>query len=117
MREKQIEQSLSEFIQSRSGIVGDCLVWQGARNDRGYGFISVEGKLFRVHRIAYQLAFGNIPVGLNVLHKCDNPSCIKLDHLFLGTCKDNTRDAMVKGRFRPSEFGKLAHPLITAKRL
>ena len=62
-------------------------------------------------------SIGEIPIGMNVLHRCDNPPCIKLDHLFLGTCKDNTRDAMSKGRFRPSEFGKLAHQLVTAERL
>ena len=97
--------------------VGACLVWQGAKNTRGYSFISIGAKLIRVHRLIWKLAYGDIPQGLNVLHKCDNPPCIKLDHLFLGTLKDNTRDAILKGRFRPSEFGKLAHSLVTAERL
>ncbi len=109
--------SLSQRLLERTKTVGDCLIWQGATNTRGYGFISIGAKLFRVHRLIWQLAHGGIPQGFNVLHKCDNPSCIKLDHLFLRTFKDNTRDAMLKGRFRPSEFGKLAHSLVIAERL
>ena len=97
--------------------VGACLIWQGAKNDRGYGYISIGAKLIRVPRLIWKLEYGDIPQGLNVLHKCDNPPCINLDHLFLGTPKENTRDAMLKGRFRPSEFGKLAHSLVTAERL
>lgn len=110
-------QALLERLMVRTKEVGECLVWCGAKNTRGYGFISLGTRIIRVHRLIWQLANGSIPIGMNVLHKCDNPSCVKLDHLFLGTCRDNTRDAMLKGRFRPSEFGKLAHQLVTAERL
>ena len=107
----------AQRLLERTKEIGDCLVWQGAKNTRGYGFISIGAKLIRVHRLIWKLAYGDIPKGLNVLHKCDNPPCVRLDHLFLGTLKDNTRDATLKGRFRPSEFGKLAHSLVTAERL
>ena len=102
---------------ARAKAVSNCLEWQGARNTAGYGFISIGCKIIRVHRLVWQLSYGDIPQGFSVLHKCDNPPCIKLNHLFLGTPKDNTRDAILKGRFRPSEFGKLAHTLVTAERL
>ena len=108
---------LPQRLLEKTKEIGDCLVWQGAKNTRGYGFISIGARLFRVHRLIWQLSYGDVPQGLNVLHKCDNPPCIKLEHLFLGTPKDNTRDAMLKGRFRPSEFGKLAHSPVTAERL
>ena len=116
-RKYNLTSPLPQRLLERTKVVGDCLVWQGAANASGYGFISINAKLFRVHRLAWQLSYGDIPTGLDVLHKCDNPPCIKLDHLFLGTPKDNTRDAMLKGRFRPSEFGELAHSLVTAERL
>jgi hypothetical protein len=51
------------------------------------------------HRIAYELAYGPIADGLQVLHRCDNPPCCNPAHLFLGTIKENIHDAMAKGRF------------------
>lgn len=67
------------------------------------------------HRISWQLSYGQIPVGLCVLHKCDNPSCVRPDHLFLGTKKDNTRDMFVKGRNRIRSLSGMDHPRGMAK--
>lgn len=53
------------------------------------------------HRLAYEEAFGPIPPGLWVLHKCDTPACINPDHLFVGTNADNVRDREKKGRWKP----------------
>lgn len=52
-----------------------------------------------VHRVMYAAEVGQIPLGLLVLHKCDNPKCCNPEHLFLGTHKDNTQDCIAKGRF------------------
>lgn len=78
----------------------NCWVWQGDKNYQGYGRISVGGHHTRMfaHRFSYQLHYGTIPLGLCVLHHCDNPPCVKPDHLFLGTQIDNNLDAYKKGR-------------------
>jgi hypothetical protein len=78
--------------------VGDCWEWTGFRSPQGYGSVAVNGKAARTHRVAYMLTFGEIPAGMCVCHKCDNPPCCNPAHLFLGTHKDNRIDCIRKGR-------------------
>jgi hypothetical protein len=80
---------------------GDCHEWQGALTYNGYGRIGVNGKVQRVHRVAYELAHGPIPEGIVVCHRCDNPRCCNPDHLFLGTTQENVDDKVQKGRHKP----------------
>lgn len=75
----------------------DCVLWEKARS-RGYGVVSVGGKMLRAHRYAYELEHGPIPDGMVVMHLCDNPACINVDHLRVGTQADNMRDRDRKGR-------------------
>lgn len=75
-----------------------CWEWTASKNITGYGKINIGGKLFGSHRFAYELTYGEIPDGLNVLHRCDNPPCCNPDHLFLGTHSDNSKDMSEKGR-------------------
>jgi hypothetical protein len=85
---------------------GDCWLWTGARDQHGYGSLSVahEGRERRrsvpvkASRVSWQIHNGPIPAGMWVLHRCDNPPCVRPDHLFLGTQLDNMRDASAKGR-------------------
>lgn len=75
-----------------------CWVWKACKNQKGYGQVRVKKQAYLAHRFAYELAFGPIPPTMNVLHKCDNPSCVNPDHLFLGTLTDNNQDMCQKGR-------------------
>ncbi|WP_341856406.1 HNH endonuclease signature motif containing protein [Brachybacterium sp. GPGPB12] len=78
---------------------GECLVWIGSRDLSGYGRVKAEGLPPRgAHRAAWELANGQIPDGLVVRHKCDNPPCVRLEHLELGTAQDNVNDMIARGR-------------------
>lgn len=79
---------------------GGCHVFTGSRNDRGYGQIWHEGRLWYTHRFVWTQANGEIEPGLQVMHSCDNPPCCNLEHLSLGDHRDNALDMMMKGRGR-----------------
>ena len=75
-----------------------CWLWTKCADRSGYGFMSVGGKAERAYRVAWALVHGDIPGGKVICHRCDQPSCINPDHLFLGDQADNIRDMMAKGR-------------------
>lgn len=78
-----------------------CHLWTAVCSGRGYGTFSIKHKSVSAHRTSWELNRGQVPVGLWVLHKCDTPSCVNPDHLFLGTGSDNALDALQKGRRVP----------------
>lgn len=78
-----------------------CRLWDKATDGDGYG---VSGKLARsnsrlTHRAAYELFYGAIPEGLQVLHRCDRTNCIEPTHLYAGTDADNMQDKVRRGRW------------------
>lgn len=77
---------------------GNCHTWTAYTDKAGYGLLNVMRHPYLATRIAYKLATGKDPEGLHVCHRCDNPSCVRPDHLFLGTDADNLRDMSAKGR-------------------
>lgn len=84
-----------------------CWIWIGGKTSDGYGKFYLNGIKRRAHRVAWVIRNGQIPEGLNVLHNCDNPSCVNPDHLFLGTQIDNIIDMVSKGRNRDRSVGRL----------
>lgn len=91
-----------------------CWLWTGPINDDsgGHGaMIRFRGRFILPHRLSWELTHGPIPDGLCVLHNCpggDVPHCVRPDHLYLGTHRDNMRDASEKGQF-PCRKGELHH--------
>lgn len=91
-------ESIEELLSARSCVRGDCIEYTGAKDYDGYGLFKYRNKQYKAHRASYELSFGPIPAGLCVMHSCDNPSCIKPEHLSTGTDKDNQADKVKKNR-------------------
>ena len=77
---------------------GPCWIWTAGRFATGYGCFRLQGKSLKAHRVAYELEVGPIPLGLNVLHRCDVPLCVNPAHLWVGTARENNADMLEKGR-------------------
>lgn len=92
MRRLAQEEFANRTVRSATG----CLIWLGPRTGKYGGW----GRHGYAHREAYRRANGEIPEGLLVLHRCDNPLCVEVSHLFVGSQQDNVDDMIAKGRQR-----------------
>lgn len=106
---------LPEVFWERTDRSGECWEWQGRIGPYGYGLVNLgwRGTVMFAHRFAFDVSRGcDIPDGFMVCHRCDNRKCVRPDHLFLGTAKDNNVDKMLKGRGlspRPHVAGEHNH--------
>lgn len=82
-----------------------CWNWIGGKDKDGYGKLQLYGASLRAHRFAYKLYKGHIDDTLMVLHTCDNPSCVREDHLYQGTNEDNVQDRIIRQR-QQSQWGE-----------
>jgi len=95
------------------GPVTDCWLWQGVKNNKGYGMFGVgrdartgKHRNMLAHRFSYQMELGHIPEGKYLCHTCDNPACVNPYHLFVGDQLANMRDRLAKGRHH---YGNRTH--------
>ena len=78
--------------------LGACWEWTGVLSNGEYGYFRLYGSMVFTHKHAWETENGKIPHKIKVCHKCDNPKCVRLSHLFLGTQQDNVHDMIRKGR-------------------
>jgi hypothetical protein len=101
-RRLQSDNDARRFLLDNSEVdsVTGCWLWTGCKTEFGYGRMRFHGVQQKAHRVAYALFAGDMRPNLLVCHHCDRPACINPKHLFLGTHKDNTQDAVKKGRMK-----------------
>ena len=92
---------------------GDCWLWIASKDKDGYGQITVGGKVKKAHRLVVEMDGSDVPSGMCVLHHCDTPSCVRLDHLYIGTMADNVRDRDNRKRRAPPKGEKNGRAKLT----
>ena len=97
--QKDLVQSFWEKVNKTDG----CWLWTGSISSGGYGAMCRKRKSIVASRFSWEIHRGAIPDGLWVLHHCDNPACVRPDHLFLGNVRDNVNDCKKKMRHAHGE--------------
>jgi len=80
-----------------------CWVWKGYKNKDGYGKLRDKKTNRGAHRVSWEMKNGEIPKGMFVLHKCNNPSCVNPGHLYLGNQLQNMKDRVTAGHYSTGE--------------
>lgn len=102
---------LARFWSSVVDVPSGCIEWTGRLNDKGYGVIGVyersecRSRQVLAHRLSWAIVKGVDPGDNLVLHHCDNPKCVREEHLYLGTFRDNVQDCLRRGRHRNGRAG------------
>jgi len=99
---ENLNQDIKERFWANVDIADNCWNWTASRNQYGYGRMCIttsykKKKWLQAHRISYAIFYGPIPEGKIICHHCDNPACVRPDHLYCGTWANNTHDAVVRG--------------------
>lgn len=98
---RKIRRGMSQYerVMDNVATAGGCLEFMGARRPAGYGVVDNRG----AHVIVWEHHNGPVPAGMLVRHTCDNPPCVDIDHLLVGTMKDNRQDAVRRARTATGE--------------
>lgn len=114
IRNKKYESFLECYEDNiKKNLEAGCWEWQSTTR-KGYGWMCVKNERIACHRFAYTNFIGEIPDGMWVLHKCDNPLCSAPSHLFLGTHSENMQDCINKKRHQWREGNLLEDRLLRA---
>ncbi len=83
---------------------GDCWLWTGKKDKDGYGIAQRDGKEIKAHRLSWLITHGQLNPQLCVRHNCDNPPCVRPDHLIEGTKQANSKDMSDRNRSGPQKY-------------
>src|SRR5258708_17257341 len=87
-----------KFIERNLRKDGSCLIWTGKVGKKGYGYVKLNRETYYLaHRVSYAIEYGD-PYPYQVNHSCDNPTCVNIKHLHLGTPKSNMQECSDRGR-------------------
>lgn len=100
-----------EKVQKADG--DGCWLFTSNLNRDGYGAIKIGSRNVGAHRVSWELTYGAVPRGLDVLHRCDTPACVRPDHLFVGTHQENMADMIAKGRKNPARGSRNGRAKLT----
>ena len=96
----KIKEITTKKVSSPSYCKGECIIIDSHYVCKGYPKIKINGKMQLVSRMVYKYCWGEIPDGMIIRHKCDNPGCINPSPLEIGSHKDNSDDKIKRGRYR-----------------
>ena len=120
MSNKHSKRSVSERFSGKVApdAATGCWLWKDSLDKDGYGKLWVDGRNVRAHRVAWMLAHGDPPQDALILHRCDRPACVRVDHLYAGTPADNMKDKAARGRCQNQwrGFCKQGHEMAGANR-
>jgi len=84
----------------------ECWNWLGSKDRDGYGRVRFDGRTHGAHNLSFKLHFGDVSDGLDVCHTCDNPGCVRPDHLWAGSRAQNMADCVEKGRLNRGKLSE-----------
>lgn len=105
-RKKDVKCILKSVFSGCKKQKSGCVVWQGSKNDSGYGVKKINGELWYVHRFVYAMTVGVIPNGYELHHECGVKTCVNFRHIRLVTKAEHNRIHHSKVNFSCGVCGK-----------